>query len=310
MHLRCWICRRIGSTEARCSQPQASTDAKEMLPSVTAAVAGLDKQLKELHPEQMSQLLTVSETPLGVVLQTVAAAAVVQSANGNCWTAGDVIVSCNGLPVESKADLLRAMRFCDSQAVLLTTVAAASLKPWATAPLASEWVRTDTASGRGLHENTRTRQVLRMHPQLHLKAVSQMLVSLASYNSGNNHPFYHPTLSFVPLPSLQTSPFILFRPRCVHVRQPRNCRSTVAAARVSNPENSAAARATQRITREHNRRAVSLQRSFREHSQIACTASCRCRRRRRCAEPFWCCCWRCRVRGQQLCCGQHRQPNS
>jgi hypothetical protein len=185
---RCWVCRRIGSTEARCSRPDASTDAKQLLPSITLAVSALDKELQELKPEQMSNIVDVNETSLGLTLQNLSSVALVVSGvksewnSKSDWSVGDVIIGCNGLIVQSKADLKRAMRFCESQTVTLDVIAAKSID--CKAPLSADWVRKETAGGRFLYENVQTHHVSWLHPELQLKKVTPLLVALASYQSG------------------------------------------------------------------------------------------------------------------------------
>jgi hypothetical protein len=167
--------------ESRCSRPDASTDAKQLLPSVTLAVSEIDKQLQALHPQQISKLMNVRDSHLGLLVQIFPAPLAVATQNAPC-AAGDVIISCNGLIVQTEADLKRAMRFSDSQTAVLEVVPAGAVD--ISAPLSAGWTRTETIGGHVKYENSRTHESSWLHPQLHLKPASPVLVSLASYSSG------------------------------------------------------------------------------------------------------------------------------
>jgi hypothetical protein len=173
--------------ESRCSRPDASTDAKQLLPAVTLAVADIDKQLQALYPQQISKLMNVRESHLGLIVQMFPSSLAVGGAGVPC-NAGDVIISCNGLIVQTEADLKRAMRFSDGQTAVFEVVAAMSVD--SCAPLAPGWTRTETIGGQVRYENSRTHESSWLHPQLHLKPTSPVLVSLASYNSGTGPVFY------------------------------------------------------------------------------------------------------------------------
>jgi hypothetical protein len=170
--------------ESRCSRPDASTDAKQLLPSVTLAVSEIDKQLQALQPQQISKLMNVRDSHLGLLVQTFPASLAVatQHLPHLPCAAGDVIISCNGLIVQTEADLKRAMRFSDSQTAVLEVVPAGAVD--CTAPLAAGWTRTETIGGHVKYENSRTHESSWLHPQLHLKPTSPVLVSLSSYYSG------------------------------------------------------------------------------------------------------------------------------
>ena len=133
-------------------------------------------------------MVDVSETPLGVTLHNLSSVALIVSGvklelnSKSAWSVGDVIIGCNGLIVQTKADIKRAMRFSDSQTVTLDVIAAKSID--CKAPLAAGWVRKETAGGRILYENVHTHHVSWLHPELQLKKVTPLLVSLASYQKG------------------------------------------------------------------------------------------------------------------------------
>ena len=185
---RCWICRRIGSTEPRCSRPDSSTDAKQLLPTVTAAVAELDKKLHALQPRQLSQVVAVKESILGLTLSNLAAADIVVTAGcaasvipGWSWSLGDVIISCNGLPVQSSADFRRALQFSDTCAALVLVPAASVDQK---APLSAGWTLTHLSSGIVQYENTHNRHISYVHPQLLMKETVPVHITLNSYQNG------------------------------------------------------------------------------------------------------------------------------
>ena len=188
---RCWVCRRIGSTETRCSRPETSTDAKQLLPGVTLAVQALDSQLQALRPAQISNEMVVVETSLGLTLSSIPISLVASGINSSgqaaCWSSGDVIVGCNGRIVQTKADLLRAMRFSDNQSVTLDVVSSQCVSSKENLP--ADWVRKEMAGKRIVYKNNRTKHITWLHPQLHSKPVLPLLVSLATYTSGNYY-FY------------------------------------------------------------------------------------------------------------------------
>ena len=138
--------------------------------------------------------MDVIESPVGLLLHNLSNPALsvtgVTSVSGKktCWLPGDVVISCNGIMVQSIADLKRAMRFSDSQIVTLEVISDASINRQR--PLAAGWLRKEMAGGRTLYENVNTNQVSWLHPELHLKPTVPMLVSLKSYNNGAFTPSF------------------------------------------------------------------------------------------------------------------------
>jgi hypothetical protein len=158
-----------------------------LLPSISLAVSAIDKQLQALQPQLISNIIDVNETPMGLILKSLPSPALSVAggkslATSACWSPGDVIVGCNGSVVQSKADLLRAMRFSDSQIVTLDVVATGFVNH--SAALAAGWLRKELARGRVVYENVTTQHVSWLHPELHLKPVVPLSVSLSSYKSG------------------------------------------------------------------------------------------------------------------------------
>jgi hypothetical protein len=154
---------------------------------VTLAVQALDSQLQALRPVQISNSIVVAETSVGLTLSSIpislVACGVISSGNAVCWSAGDVIIGCNGLIVQNKADLLRAMRFSDNQSVMLDVVSAQCVKSKELLP--AGWARKEMAGKRIVYENKRTKYSSWLHPQLHSKPVLQLSVALSTYTGGN-----------------------------------------------------------------------------------------------------------------------------
>lgn len=126
----------------------------------------------------MGPTLTLSSMPSSLVV-----CGANRSGLAFCWSAGDVIIGCNGVIVQNKADLLRAMRFSDNQSVMLDVVSAQCVD--SKEPLPADWARKEMAGKRMVYENKRTKYTSWLHPQLHSKPVSQLSVALSTYTNGN-----------------------------------------------------------------------------------------------------------------------------
>jgi hypothetical protein len=94
--------------------------------------------------------MVVVETSLGLTLGSIPISLVASGINSSgqaaCWSSGDVIVGCNGRIVQTKADLLRAMRFSDNQSVTLDVVSSQCVSSKENLP--ADWVRKDMAGKR------------------------------------------------------------------------------------------------------------------------------------------------------------------
>jgi hypothetical protein len=166
-------------------------------------VADLDKKLQALHPVPLSKLVCVEESALGLSLnlgiQFGAAVADIVVTSGlpsnrfPALTNGHIITSCNGVPVQSKADFYRALQFSDASAMLVVVPAASVDR---NAPLAAPWTRSEMRGGRVQYTNTLTLHTTCLHPHLLMKETVQVLFTLSSYKNGqrDQNPFPLPAL--------------------------------------------------------------------------------------------------------------------
>jgi hypothetical protein len=154
------------------------------LPTITAAVAELDKKLQDLRPLQLSDLIyqAVKESALGITLGILGSDLVVKSgALPSAWSSGDVIISCNGVPIQSKADVLRALQFSGTCAMLVVAPAATLDQ---SAPMPAGWTCSQTSGDRAQYCNLHTRQISMLHPQLLMKETLPVFITLAPHKYG------------------------------------------------------------------------------------------------------------------------------
>jgi hypothetical protein len=146
------------------------------------SVTAIDKDLQTLRPPRFSHVLEdcVSESPIGLKLKpnlpidTIASYPLINLSHG-------VVISCNGISVQSKDDFMRALQFSDARSILLTII---NFDQDPSFPLPSDWAITKTQGGRVQYVNTVNRQVSWLHPHLQLKPASPFLMTLSSYLSG------------------------------------------------------------------------------------------------------------------------------
>jgi hypothetical protein len=131
----CWICRRIGSTETRCSRPESERkDTKELLLRIGPEVQALEKRLKEMGPKSLFDELQLKDSKGGVM-----------SSKLNRF-----VLSISGIPVNSvEACRQRVLKILDNQCIVLETTDSSNF------PFASDWIET-VHNDRKYYLNTKT----------------------------------------------------------------------------------------------------------------------------------------------------------
>jgi hypothetical protein len=120
----CWICRRIGSTEPRCSRPVTEqNDTKELILRVASAVAKIENELDAMSPKSLPEDLFEKFRSASVTLSELLSAISPDSKMG-ASTSSDlkrVVVSVSGVPVTSVKACMRAVKMLQGQCVLVET---------------------------------------------------------------------------------------------------------------------------------------------------------------------------------------------
>jgi hypothetical protein len=102
----CWICRRIGSTETRCSRPQSERkDTKELLLRIGPEVLALEKSLNEMYPKSLFDDLQLENRTAGVI----------SSKLKRC------VLSISGVPVTSVETCKHVLKILDNQCAVIET---------------------------------------------------------------------------------------------------------------------------------------------------------------------------------------------
>jgi hypothetical protein len=102
----CWICRRVGSTESRCSRPASEQkDTKELLLRITPEVKVLETSLMNMRPKSLLEDLQLSDGKAGVVSKSL----------------NRTVVSISGVEVFSVEACKQALRLLDSQCAVIQT---------------------------------------------------------------------------------------------------------------------------------------------------------------------------------------------
>jgi hypothetical protein len=130
----CWICRRIGSTEQRCSRPASERkDTKELLLRISPEVQALEKALAEMGPKSLFDHLQLKNGEAGVTSSLL----------------NRTVMSISGAAVFSIEDCRLALRISGTQCVVIETAdLSASCIP-------SSWTQMDH-NGRKFFYNTET----------------------------------------------------------------------------------------------------------------------------------------------------------
>jgi hypothetical protein len=128
----CWICRRVGSTETRCSRPAGEQkDTKEILLRITPEVLALEKSLAEMSPKSLLEELQLKDGEAGVFSSRL----------------NRTVVCISGVPVSSVEDSKQAVKLLDSQCMVIETASLDASR------LPSDWVAMDHR-GRKFYLNT------------------------------------------------------------------------------------------------------------------------------------------------------------
>ena len=102
----CWICRRVGSTESRCSRPVSEQkDTKELLLRITPEVQAMEKSLMEMGAKSLFEDLQLTDGEAGVISKRL----------------NRTVVSISGVEVFSVEACKQAMQLLDSQCAVIET---------------------------------------------------------------------------------------------------------------------------------------------------------------------------------------------
>jgi hypothetical protein len=102
----CWTCRRIGSTEQRCSRPLSEQkDTKELLLRFGPEVQQLETTLKEMAPASLFDILQLQDSEAGVISLKL----------------NRSVLSISGVPVNSVQTCQRALSILHTQAIVIET---------------------------------------------------------------------------------------------------------------------------------------------------------------------------------------------
>jgi hypothetical protein len=102
----CWICRRIGSLETRCSRPVSEQkDTKELLMRIGPEVQDLEKSLREMGLKSLIADLQLKDNDAGVISLKL----------------NRSVLSISGVPLRSLGECQHALKILDSQAIVIET---------------------------------------------------------------------------------------------------------------------------------------------------------------------------------------------